>query len=101
MGRMKVEFHYCTVPDTARRPIHVLRISGHVLGPLEIEDFAQRMRDKLASRGEVSPVVVIVHGPIAKDRRFAGDSHAIPRVRDALFNASVSWTEIDPDEFLG
>jgi hypothetical protein len=101
MERMKVEFHYCTVPDKPRRPIHVLRVGEAVLEPLEIEALVQRMRDKLASRGEISSVVVLVHGATAKNRHFAGDSHAIGRVRDALFNASVSWAKIDPDELLG
>jgi hypothetical protein len=67
---------------------------------LEIEELVQHMRDKLASRGEISSVVVLVHGAMAKDRRFAGDIHAIGRVRDALFNASVSWAKMDPDELL-
>ena len=60
---------YGIVRESQRRVIHVVRVQDKILGPYELDDIAERMREKLASRGELTAEVVVVQG--ASKRRFA------------------------------
>ena len=89
---MTYRLSYGTVRESQRRAIHVLRIEDDVLTFLEIEDLAERMRERLQSRGELTAEVVIVQGRGKETLRLFGAPHAVSRVRTAMFNATVSWT---------
>ena len=82
---------YGTVRESQRRAIHVLRVDDGALTLLEIEDLAERMRERLQSRGELTAEVVIVQGRSRETFRLFGAPYAVTRVRAAMFNAAVSW----------
>jgi hypothetical protein len=88
---------YGTVRESQRRVIHVVRVQGAILDPVEIEDIAERMRERLASRGEVVAEVVMVQGSGKETLRLSGSSYSASRVRAAMFNAALSWTPLDLD----
>jgi hypothetical protein len=88
-------FSYGTVRESQRRAIYVVRVEDALLDLLEIEDVAQRMRDKLASRGEIAAEVVVVQGDRKETFRLFGNSYSVSRVRAAMFNAAISWTPIE------
>ena len=89
---MTYRLSYGTVRETQRRAIHVLRIEDDALTFLEIEDLAERLRERLQSRGELTAEVVVVQGRGKEMMRLFGAPHAVTRVRTAMFNATVSWT---------
>jgi hypothetical protein len=90
-------FVYGTVRESARRVIHVVRVQDEILEPLEIADIAERLRERLQSRGEALPDVVVVQGQAKETLRLVGEAHSVNRVRAAMFNAAVSWTPIEID----
>ena len=88
---------YGIVRESQRRVIHVVRVQDKILGPYELDDIAERMREKLASRGELTAEVVVVQGASKETLRLSADPYSVSRVRAALFNAAVSWTSISLD----
>jgi hypothetical protein len=85
-----------TVIDRPRQIIHVVRVIDEILKFAEIDDIAEKMRAYVLSRrGEQMPNVVIVQGNTRENLRLFGDTHAVNRVRAALFNADVSWSPLD------
>jgi hypothetical protein len=91
---MSLRLSYGTVRESQRRAIHVLRVEDEILEPLEIADLAERMRERLQSRGELTAEVVVVQGYSKETSRLFGDSYSVARVRAALFNAAMSWSPI-------
>jgi hypothetical protein len=89
---MTYRLSYGTVRESQRRAIHVLRVEDEILTLLEIEDLAERMRERLQHRGELTAEVVIVQGHGKETLRLFGMPYAVTRVRAAMFNAAVSWT---------
>jgi hypothetical protein len=88
---MSPRLSYATVRESLRRAIHVVRVEDDILETFEI---AERMRERLQSRGELTAEVVVVQGYSKETSRFFGDSYPVARVRAALFNAAVSWSPI-------
>jgi hypothetical protein len=86
---------YGTVRDTARRVIHVVRVEDAILDPDEIEAIAERMRERLAFRGEVTAEVVLVQGSTKETLRLFGESYSVSKVRAAMFNAALRWVPLD------
>jgi hypothetical protein len=89
---MTYRLSYGTVRESKRRAIHVLRVKDDILTFLEIQDLADRMRERLQSRGELTAEVVIVQGRGKEMLRLFGSPYSVNRVRTAMFNAVVSWT---------
>ena len=89
---MTYRLSYGTVRESKRRAIHVLRVEDGALTSLEIEDLAERMRERLEHRGELTAEVVIVQRFAKETLRLFGAPYAATRVRAAMFNAAVSWT---------
>ncbi len=86
------------VIDSPRKIIHVVRVMDEVLTFPEIDDITEKMRAYILSRhGEQIPSVVAVQGDTKETLRLFGDTHAVSRVRAALFNAEVSWSPLDLD----
>ena len=88
---------YGTVRDAPRRVIHVVRVQDELLEAPEIADIAERMRERLAGRGETLADIVVVQGDTKATLRLFGETYSVGRVRTAMFNAAVSWTPIELD----
>jgi hypothetical protein len=85
---------YGTVRESRRRAIYVLRVWDEILEPSEIADLAERMREWLEHRGELTAEVVVMLGDSRQTLRLLGNPYSTARVRAALFNAEVSWMPI-------
>jgi hypothetical protein len=82
---------------TPRTAIYAIRIKDERIDPIEAGDTAERMREKMLSRGEVATEIVVVEGAAKETLRLHGPRHAGSRVRDAMFNAAISWQPIELD----
>jgi translation initiation factor 1 (eIF-1/SUI1) len=94
---MSQQLVYGIVRESARRVIHVVRVQGRILDPAKLEDIAERMRERLASRGEVVAEVVMVQGAGKETLRLFGNPYSVSKVRAAMFNAQLSWAPIELD----
>ena len=95
---MTYKLVYGTVLDRPRQVIHVVRVVDDILDFTEIDDIAEKMRNRALSRhGEQAANVVIVQGSRKETLRLFGDSRAITLVRVALFNAAVRWSPLTLD----
>ena len=92
---MSQRLSYGTVRESPRRAIHVLRVEDAILEPFEIDELAERMRERLHSRGDIVAEVVVVQGHSKHTLRLFGSPYSVARVRDAMFNAAISWQPID------
>ena len=92
---MALRLSYGIVRDTPRRVIHVVRVQDEILDTPEIADVAERMRERLASRGEPLADVVVVQGGAKETLRLFGAAYSVGRVRAALFNAALSWSPLE------
>ena len=92
---MTIRLSYGTVRHTPRKAIFALRIHDVLLEPLEIEEIAERMRERLALRGELTAEVVVFQGDTKETLRLYGNSYAANLVRTAVFNMAISWSAID------
>jgi hypothetical protein len=86
---------YGTVRDTQRTAIYVIRVKDDVIDPIEADEIAELMREKIQSRGESASDVVVVQGDAKETLRLHGAPHAVSRVRAAMFNAAISWQKIE------
>ena len=88
------------VADRSRRVIHVVRVLDDILDVPEINEIADRVRARaLARHGDQTPNVVVVQGDTKETLRLFGESHAVGVVRAALFNAAVTWSPLELDDF--
>jgi hypothetical protein len=94
---MSHRLSYGTVRDAPRRLIHVVRVQDEILEAPEIADIAERMRERLASRGETLADIVVIQGDAKETLRLFGAAYSVGRVRAAMFNAALSWTAIELD----
>ena len=86
------------VLDHPGRPIHVVRVVDKILEFPEVDDIADKMRVHILSKsGEQDPNIVIVHGNSIETMRLVGETHAVTRVRAALFNVAVSFSPLTLD----
>jgi hypothetical protein len=88
---------YGTVRESQRSAIYVVRAQDALLQPPEIDEIAERMRERLQTRGEMTAEVVVVHGAAKETLQLFGEPYSISRVRAALFNAAVNWSPITLD----
>ena len=94
---MSLRLSYGIVRDAPRRVIHVVRVQDELLDTPEIADVADRMRERLASRGETMADVVVIQGEAKETLRLFGEGYSVGRVRAALFNAALSWSPLELD----
>jgi hypothetical protein len=97
MADMSLRLSYGVVRDAPRRVIHAVRVHDEILDTPEIADLAERMRERLASRGETLADVVVIQGDAKATLRLFGEGYSVGRVRAALFNAAVSWSPLELD----
>ena len=58
----------------------------------------EQLRIHVTSRhGEQTPNIVIVQGDSKETLRLFGETHAVTRVRAALFHAAVRWSPLQLD----
>lgn len=88
---------YGQVRETKRSVIYVVRVQDDTIDPLEADEIAERMRERIEARGEIAADVMVVEGARKETLRRYGTPYAVNRVRAALFNAAVSWTPIEFD----
>ena len=89
-----MKLSYGTVRDPSRTVIYAVRIHGASLQLHQIDDIAERMRERLAKRGELAADVVVLQGGGRLVRLF-GSPYSTSRVRAAMFNAAISWSPLD------
>jgi hypothetical protein len=92
---MSLRLTYGIVRDGPRRVIHAVRVQDELLDTPEIADIAERMRERLASRGETLADVVVIQGDRKETLRLFGEAYSVGRVRAALFNAALSWSPLE------
>jgi 3'-phosphoadenosine 5'-phosphosulfate sulfotransferase (PAPS reductase)/FAD synthetase len=91
---MTLELLHGTLRDRPRHAIHVVRVDKILEFP-EVAEIAERMRAHVLSKsGEQDPNIVIVHGDSRETLRLVGETHAVTRVRSALFNAAISFSPL-------
>jgi hypothetical protein len=91
-----MKFVYGTVREHPRKVIHVVRVLDELLDTDELSEIAERMRAQaLIKSGEQDAAVVVVQGNSKATLRLFGETYAVTRVRTAMFNAAISWREID------
>lgn len=89
---MNYKLAYAVVRDHPRKVIHALRLVDALLEDWELEEIAERMRERLlAKQGGEIPAVVVIQGYTQETLRLLGEPYAVNRVRTAMFNAAVSW----------
>jgi hypothetical protein len=88
---------YGTVRDSQRTVIYVIRVKDDVLDPIEADEIAERMREKIQSRGDFAADVVFVAGDSKETLRLYAIPYSVTRVRTAMFNAAISWRPIELD----
>jgi hypothetical protein len=64
------------------------------VGERAAADIAERMRDKIMSRGEIATDIVVVQGHDKETLRLHGALYSVNRVRSAIFNAAIKWNPI-------
>jgi hypothetical protein len=80
------------------RNIHVVCVVDKFLEFPEVDDIADKMRAHILSKsGGQDPNIVIVHGNSRETLRLVGETHAVTRVRAALFNVAVSFSPLTLD----
>ncbi len=94
---MSQRFSFGTVQESRRTAIYVVRLMDGTADELEITEIAERMREKLAARGEFASEIVVVQGAAKETLRLHGTAYAVQRVRAAMFNAAISWRPIELD----
>jgi hypothetical protein len=91
---MTLELLHGTVRDGPRQVIHVIVVQKNLEFP-EVDDIMERMRGHILSKsGEQDPNIVIVYGDHRETRRLVGETHAVARVRAALFNVAVTFSPL-------
>jgi hypothetical protein len=91
---MTYKLVYGAVREHPRKVIHVLRVVDELLDTDELEELAERMRERaLTKNGEQDAAVVVVQGHAKETLRLFGEPYAVTRVRTAMFNAAISWRE--------
>jgi hypothetical protein len=87
---------HATVADGPRKIIHAVRVVDEILEFHQIDEIAAKMRERMLSqRGEQFADVVVIQGNSKETLCLFGDSHAVSRVRAAMFHAAISWQPIE------
>ncbi len=95
---MTYKLAYAAVHEHPRKVIHVVRVLDELLEAEEIDEIADRMRERVfAKQGEADAAVVVVQGGDKETLRLFGEPYAVTRVRTAMFNAAVRWSDFALD----
>lgn len=92
MGRI---YLYVKLREAQRGAIFAVRVQNEILDFGEIDQVAEKMREKIEARGEIAADVVVVQGDRKETLQLDGTPHSVNRVRTAMFNAALSWQPIE------
>jgi UPF0288 family protein (methanogenesis marker protein 3) len=91
---MSYRLVYGTVREHPRKVIHVVRVLDELLDDDELFEIAERVRERaLIKHGEHDAAVVVVQGDSKETLRLLGEAYAVTRVRSAMFNAALRWSD--------
>ena len=85
---------YGRLRDSSQTSIYAIRILGASIQPHEADEIAERMRERLARRGELGADIVVIQGDTKNTLRLFGTPYSVNRVRTAMFNAAIRWTPL-------
>ena len=91
----RLNLTYGRLRDSSQTAIYAIRIRGALIQSHEADDIAERMRERLAQRGELGADVVVVQGYTQNTLRLFGTPYSVNRVRTAMFNAAIHWMPLD------
>ena len=95
-GKIKrLNLTYGRLRDSSRTSIYAIRIRGALIQPHEADAIAERVRERLAQRGELGTDIVVIQGDTKNTLRLFGTPYSVNRVRAAMFNAAIRWTPLD------
>ena len=86
---------YGRLRDSSQTSIYAIRIPGVLVQPHEADEIAERMRERLAQRGELGADIVVTQGNSKNTLRLFGTPYSVDRVRTAMFNAAIRWMPLD------
>jgi len=89
---MAYQLLYGVVRENQRKVIHAVRLVDALLDDLGMEALAETVREQIRDKtGEQYAAVVVVQGYDKPTLRLIGEPYAVSKVREAMFNAAVSW----------
>jgi hypothetical protein len=92
---MTLKLLHGTVRDGPRQVIHVVLVVDKILEFPEVDNVVENVRAHILSKsGEQDPNIVIVHGDRRETLHLVGETHAVTRVRAALFNVAVTFSPL-------
>jgi len=95
-GKIKrLNLTYGRLRDSSQTSIYTIRIRGALVQPHEADAIAERMRERLAQRGELGADIVVVQGDTKNSLRLFGTPYSVNRVRTCMFNAAIRWMPLD------
>ncbi len=95
---MTYKLAYGTVREHPRKVIHVVRILDELLDDDELKEIGERVRERIFNKqGEPDVAVVVVQGNAKETLRLIGEPYAVARVRAAMFNAALRWSDFALD----
>jgi F420-0:gamma-glutamyl ligase-like protein len=86
---------YGRLRDSSQTSIYAIRIRGAWIQSHEADEIAERMRERMAQRGELGADVVVIQGDTKNTLRLFGTPYSVNRVRVAMFNAAIRWMPLD------
>lgn len=95
---MTYKLAYGTVREHPRKVIHVVRVLDELLDDDELKEIGERVRERIFNKqGEPDAAVVVVQGNAKETLRLIGEPYAVARVRAAMFNAALRWSDFALD----
>ncbi len=89
---MTYQLLYGLVRENPRKAIHAVRLIDALLNDVGMEALAETIREQIRTKtGEQYAAVVVVQGHDKATLRLIGEPYAVSKVREAMFNAAISW----------
>lgn len=83
------------VPESRRQVTYVVRVQDGILPRSMIDEIADRVRERLDARGEISAEVVVAQGFSKSTLRLFGSPHSVWVVRAAMLKETVGWLPLE------
>src|SRR5262249_61779866 len=82
----RLNLTYGRLRDSSQTAIYAIRIRGALVQSHEADDIAERMRERLAQRGELGADVVVVQGYTQNTLGLFSKAYSVNRVLTAIVN---------------
>lgn len=83
------------VPESRRQVTYVVRVQDGILPRADIDEIAERVRERLDMRGEISAEVVVAQGFSKSTLRLFGSPYSVLLVRAAMLKEAVGWLPLE------